>query len=213
MKAAARRLLAARAKSLFLEGVPISLPHQAFDAAYEFASAIHDQVIQNDLVGAFRHFVDRGDTAWRLLAEGFPRMSSRDRAVLLSEVWTTTRTGVPDAIALPLFHAASALRRTLPEDLPPRLVLFRGVASETEGGARQGLSALSWTLQRGVAERYAHGHMDRRVRAGRGSGTPWIGHAEVDRVRALAWFNHRDEGEVVVDPSTLEQVTVEPHFD
>jgi hypothetical protein len=213
LRTPARQRLAAQTKALFLRGVPISLPHEAFDAAHAFASAIHDQIAAGDLVGGLRHFIDRGDAAWQWLVEAFPACTARERATLLAEVWTTTRRPVPNAIALPLFRRAVSLRETVPSDLPEPLVLFRGVAAGTEEDARSALVALSWTSGRAAAERYAHSHLDWRVRAGHPAGEPWVGRIHVTRADVLAWFTHRGDDEAVLDPARLGPLTIEPVLD
>jgi len=85
------------------------------------------------------------------------------------------------------------------EALPESVTVFRGVTSFNADNIR----ALSWTLNREVAEWFAKRFEE--------DGTVY--EARIDRGHIFALFNGRNEAEVVVDPSYLEDVHVAQGMD
>lgn len=75
--------------------------------------------------------------------------------------------------------------------LPENLVLYRGF--DQEGG----WCGWSWTLDRSRAEWFAR----------RYPGCPQVATIEIPKVDVLAYFNERDEQEIVVHPATLDGIS------
>ena len=76
------------------------------------------------------------------------------------------------------------------------MTVCRGVTSYNA----KNIKALSWTLDRDTAEWFAH-------RFGE-EGTVY--EAQISKEHILAFFNGRNESEVVVDPKYLEQIMESP---
>ena len=76
------------------------------------------------------------------------------------------------------------------------VTVYRGVTSYNV----KNVKALSWTLDRDTAEWFAH-------RFGE-EGTVY--EAQIPKEHILAYFNGRNESEVVVDPKYLEQIMESP---
>ncbi len=77
--------------------------------------------------------------------------------------------------------------------LPQTLTIYRGVTSHNS----RNIKALSWTLDRDKAEWFAHRFGD--------DGTVY--EAEIDKKHVLAFFESRNEAEVVVNPAYLQNIT------
>ena len=86
--------------------------------------------------------------------------------------------------------------RTAHQALEDTVTVYRGVTPYNAKNIR----ALSWTLDRKTADRFAH-------RFGE-EGTVY--EAQIPKKYILAFFNGRNESEVVVDPKHLEQIMESP---
>lgn len=82
------------------------------------------------------------------------------------------------------------------QSLEDSVTVYRGVTSYNA----KNIKALSWTLDRDTAEWFAH-------RFGE-EGTVY--EAQISKEHILAFFNGRNESEVVVDPKYLEQIMESP---
>jgi hypothetical protein len=81
--------------------------------------------------------------------------------------------------------------------LPERVPVFRGCSRERTMG-------LSWTTERRVAERFAHGHRGIRVP------DPVIATGLIAKADILVTNSNRKEHEVLLDPDRLQELEVEP---
>lgn len=86
----------------------------------------------------------------------------------------------------------------LPDDLPDRLIVFRGCAARERCGKR----GISWTLSREKAEWFA------RRFACLENKDPILLEATVAREAILAYIGDRKEHEVIIDPATIEACKV-----
>jgi hypothetical protein len=78
---------------------------------------------------------------------------------------------------------------------PDKLVIFRG-----QGGRRGLTQGLSWTMDQSKAEWFAHRFADQ--------GAPFVGSGWVFKNDVFAYFNGRNESEIVVSPDSVRDVSV-----
>lgn len=81
------------------------------------------------------------------------------------------------------------------DDLPDIVAIFRGCS-------RDRVRAVSWSTDRSVAEKFAHGHRWIRVP------NPVIACAVVPKEAIFTVFTDRNESELIVDPRRLRKLTV-----
>jgi hypothetical protein len=95
--------------------------------------------------------------------------------------------------------------KTLPKRLTGKTVtIYRGNLGEDEP------DGIAWTLSKKTAQFFGRHHMSPRARlilgTWREDGVPTVWSAQVDTKDVLAYFDGREEKEVVVDPATLRNV-------
>jgi len=132
-----------------------------------------------------------------------PLVAPEQLAASLSWGWTGSRQRVPAGRLLPLFHAATALRATVPADWPDVVTIYRGATAKNERSSRRRMRELAWTTNRLVAAWFA-GRFQAADRL------PFVGTATVNRDRILAAYLDSDESECVIDPADLAGLTVAP---
>lgn len=129
-----------------------------------------------------------------------PVLSEQDLALFLTRAWTMTEAPNSDPNLgkrglLSMFRSIDPQKLMSEEEyaqfqaLEDTVTVYRGVTSYNA----QSINALSWSLDREVAEWFAH-------RYG-GEGTVY--EAQVKREHIYAIFNGRNEAEVIVDPKHL----------
>lgn len=134
-------------------------------------------------------------------------LSEKDLGQMLSSAWILNETpnqgpNISKKELVNLFHSVSPEylmdeeEQQQYQELEPPVTIYRGVTSYNAKNVR----ALSWTLDRKTAEWFAH-------RFGE-EGTVY--EAQIQKEHILAFFNGRNESEVVVDPKYLEQVMESP---
>lgn len=130
-------------------------------------------------------------------------LSEKDLGQMLSSAWILNETpnqdpNISKKELVKLFHSVSPEylmdeeEQQQYQELENFVTIYRGVTSYNAKNVR----ALSWTLDRKTAEWFAH-------RFGE-EGTVY--EAQIQKEHILAFFNGRNESEVVVDPKYLEQV-------
>jgi hypothetical protein len=82
--------------------------------------------------------------------------------------------------------------------LQDEMTIYRGCMAGRELG-------ISWTLDKEVAERFAHGHRGSRVP------NPVIAQATISKDNICSVFTSRREAEVVVEPSALKDIQIYPY--
>lgn len=133
-----------------------------------------------------------------------PHLSSQDLSEMLADVWVRTESPNNDPNMsknrlLSLFRKAKP-QFVMDEDeyeafqkLDDTVTVYRGVTSHNA----KNVKALSWTLNYDIADWFAH-------RFGE-DGTVY--EAQIDREHIYAYFNRRNEHEVIVDPKYLMDIT------
>ena len=133
-----------------------------------------------------------------------PHLSSKDLSEMLADVWVRTESPNNDPNMsknrlLSLFKKAQP-QFLMDEDeyeafqkLDDTVTVYRGVTSYNA----KNVKALSWTLNYDTADWFAH-------RFGE-DGTVY--EAQIDREHIYAYFNRRNEHEVIVDPKYLMDIT------
>lgn len=133
-----------------------------------------------------------------------PHLSSQDLSEMLADVWVRTESPNNDPNMsknrlLSLFKKAEP-KFLMNEDeyeafqkLDDTVTVYRGVTSHNA----KNVKALSWTLSYDTADWFAH-------RFGE-DGTVY--EAQIDREHIYAYFNRRNEHEVIVDPKYLMDIT------
>ncbi len=79
------------------------------------------------------------------------------------------------------------------QELDDRLTIYRGVTSHNANRVK----ALSWTTNREIAEWFAHRFNEDGV----------VYEAEIEKEHIFAYFNSRNESEVIVNPAYLENIS------
>ncbi len=144
------------------------------------------------------------------LLDGFLRHASRfDNASywrLLGDVWTAQEQLWPNQqVFLSLFRARRPGREALMREdehaefgkLPDQFPVYRGFTGQRGKG-------MSWTTDRAKAEWFA-----RRFAMIEGRGTPKVLSGVVRKGDVLAYFNRRQESEIVVEPAKVQEQRVE----
>lgn len=123
---------------------------------------------------------------WRLLARLWIDSENifQNRATW-TELWSARRDSKPSAMQVEEQEAF--------QGLPQQLVLYRGVGADDEA-----LDGLSWTLSREKAVWFAN----------RRNGIPRLVTASVEKVDVHAYFDRRDEREVVVESPNVLSIDV-----
>lgn len=122
-------------------------------------------------------------TFWAILAAEWPSFDA---------TW-----GVADLYMLLMRRHAAAAPRNLPGNGDEFKVYRGGTAARALG--------LAWTLDIATARGFAHGHRSIRVP------DPIIATATVSREDAYLFLDDREEQEVVLDPSRLRGLRIEPY--
>lgn len=136
-----------------------------------------------------------------------PVLSQEDLGQLLAHAWILEECpnqdrNVSKRELLALFHSVppellmDEEEYAVYQSLEDSVTVYRGVTSYNA----KNIKALSWTLDRDTAEWFAH-------RFGE-EGTVY--EAQISKEHILAFFNGRNESEVVVDPKYLEQIMESP---
>lgn len=136
-----------------------------------------------------------------------PYLSEKDLGRLLSDAWIMTEfpnadKNVSRKEMLDLFKSVSPQclmdkkELQLYQSLGDTVTVYRGVGSENKDNVK----ALSWTLDRMTAEWFAHRFEK--------EGTVYAAQIKKEFIHAV--FNGRNESEVIVDPSHLDEITVVP---
>ena len=131
-------------------------------------------------------------------------LSKHDLSEILASAWTASENpnqdpNVSKRALLSMFRSAdpgvlmTANDMEIWKALPADVTVYRGVTSDHAGNIR----ALSWTLQQSTAEWFAH-------RFGE-NGTVYEAH--ISKEHTYAYFNNRDEAEIIVDPKHLTGIT------
>lgn len=137
-----------------------------------------------------------------------PVLSQEDLGQLLAHAWILEECpnqdrNVSKRELLALFRSVppellmDEEERAIYHSLDDPVTVYRGVTSYNA----KNIKALSWTLDRDTAEWFAH-------RFGE-EGTVY--EAQISKEHILAFFNGRNESEVVVDPKYLEQIMESPN--
>ena len=137
-------------------------------------------------------------------------LSQEDLGRLLADAWILEECpnqdrNVSKRELLDLFHSVppellmDEEERAVYQSLEDIVTVYRGVTSYNA----KNVKALSWTLDRNTAEWFAH-------RFGE-EGTVY--EAQIQKEHILAFFNGRNESEVVVDPQYLEQIMEFPELE
>lgn len=150
---------------------------------------------------AFTGSYGRLDLRVRALAEGL--ITTREAYTDLAETWSSGDPDDTDPRFLALWRKAFAANgRRILRDRPGSklggtiLTLYRG----QDEGAPFGIS---WSLDRRVAERFAHGAATRQSHRG---GVVYMG--KVPRAAAMGYMVGRNEAEVIIDPKSLLDITI-----
>jgi hypothetical protein len=185
-----------------------------------------DWIIEAALAGASALDDPRAKIKAAALLRRFPEAK---RAAAIDEIcfWCSSATRLPvlltvlschRAVPAPLFWRVLAqqwpgcdatwelqkkllglLRRRRPapalSELPDRMPVYRGCH-------RRRVRALSWTLDRGIAEGFARGHRGIPV------ADPVIAEASIDRANVFLYVTARAESEIVLDPAGLTEITL-----
>jgi hypothetical protein len=141
---------------------------------------------------------DAGMRMVRLLSI-WDRFNEQERREELQYAWTSfDEPHITGDFALVLFHKVGFLADSadpLPEG---QLTIYRGSLNGLAGRSWKSGTAFSWTLELDVARWFAQ-----RL-AGQGTGI--VMRAKVDASDVLAYFQDRQEAEVIVDPASLREV-------
>jgi hypothetical protein len=173
------------------------------------------------LTGAF---FSVGLMQFLLLEHAFPLMTADERAGFLQDVWCRSKSRLPLARALRLFHAAPSLRATVPSTWAAEVRIYRGAwrhqswPNAWQGARRRVHHGLSWTTDHATAVRFAQPGLDTRDIVG------CVGTATVARSAILAYFMDPEEvtidgktypvegyreHECIVEPTTVQRLTCE----
>lgn len=131
-------------------------------------------------------------------------LSNKDFSEILADAWTRSENpnndpNLPQSKLLSMFKRADAdylmteKERNELETLEQTVTIYRGVTSFNA----KNVKALSWTLDKNVAEWFA-GRFDE-------DGTVY--QAQIDKSHIYAFFDSRNESEVIVDPKYLMDIT------
>lgn len=133
-----------------------------------------------------------------------PHLSNQDLSEMLSDVWVRTESPNNDP-NMSKNRLLSLFKKAQPQflmdkdeyeafqNLEDTVTVYRGVTSHNA----KNIKALSWTLSYDTADWFAH-------RFGE-DGTVY--EAQIDREHIYAYFNRRNEYEVIVDPKYLMDIT------
>ncbi|MBQ7827928.1 MAG: hypothetical protein IJY39_07065 [Clostridia bacterium] len=133
-----------------------------------------------------------------------PHLSSKDLSEMLADVWVRTESPNNDP-NMSKNRLLSLFKKAVPkflmnddeydefQALDDTVTVYRGVTSHNA----KNVKALSWTLNYDTADWFAH-------RFGE-DGTVY--EAQIDREHIYAYFNRRNEHEVIVDPKYLMDIT------
>ena len=133
-----------------------------------------------------------------------PYLSREDLSELLADAWTRAENpnmdvNVTKAELVKMFKESDReVLMTLEErirlsELADKLIIYRGVTTFNA----KNIKALSWTVDRQKAEWFAHRYGE--------SGTVYK--TEIDKAKVLAYFIHRGESEIIVNPKDLNTIT------
>ena len=202
---------------------PLAIIHPIFESAYQPVLTDHgtnivDVMDSKNLQTVTEQFAERIqksktlDTVYMLIRKSYRMtflkhvkdyLSLKDMSRLLAHAWTTSENpnddvNVPVKTAVKWFREADKTALMDPEDLkvfeklPETLKVYRGVA------AGRNPKGLSWTTSLDTAKWFAN-------RFNQGDKTGYIQEATVSKNDVLAYFNVRNEEEVVVDTSRLKK--------
>ena len=135
-----------------------------------------------------------------------PFLSCNDMSELLADAWTTSENPNQDNnVKLPMIVRwfKNANKKLLMDEeeyevyksLPDKFTVYRGVA------IGRNPNGLSWTKSKSKAEWFSH-RFDKNNNIG------YIQSAIADKQNVLAYFNSRDEDEIVVDPKTFDNINI-----
>lgn len=172
----------------------------------ELRAALSDEKIKAGDPGAALVYFGSEQIAEQIVKLA-PQLSDEQLREILTDEWTRCEAHRPYRREMvELFKRVGRIND--PEELPRKLrgktcTIFRGNLGEEEP------DGISWTLKRKTAEWFASYGMSLRgqfLGLYREDGIPTVWSAQVDVADILAYFNTRQEEEVVVDPATLRNV-------